>query len=59
MEVSEGQSVRSGDLSEPAHVERTIAIPASFVLASACLQNPCGIRIVLRELARKYFTAVR
>ena len=33
--------------------------PYSFVLASACLQNPCGIRIVLRELARKYFTAVR
>ena len=31
----------------------------SFVLASACLQNPCGIRIVLRELASKHFTAVR
>ena len=28
MEVSEGQSVRSGDLFEPAHVESTIAIPA-------------------------------
>ena len=32
---------------------------SSFVLASACLQNTCGIRIVLREPARKYFTAVR
>ena len=28
MEVSEGRSVRSGDLFEPAHVERTLAIPA-------------------------------